>query len=76
MKNAKPFLLCVDNTGYEASLILGRVYRRLPDRKAARDNLVRAVDETGEDYLFHKSHFVFVDFPRGVKAQLRSLAQK
>jgi len=26
MKSAKPFALCVDNTGYEVSLIVGKVF--------------------------------------------------
>ena len=64
---AKPFALCIDNSGYQASLIPGKVYRILPDRRAALDDLVRIVDESGEDYLYHKSHFVFVDFPSTVK---------
>ncbi len=64
---AKPFALCIDNTGYQASLIPGKVYRILPDPRAAADELVRIVDESGEDYLYHKSHFVFVDFPPAVK---------
>ncbi len=29
----KPFALCIDNTDYKASLILGKVYRILPDPK-------------------------------------------
>ena len=66
----KAFALCIDNTDYKASLILGKVYRILPDPRAAKDDLVRIVDESGEDYLYHKSHFVFVDFPRAVKKKL------
>ena len=69
----KPFALCVDNSDYEASLILGKVYRILPDVKAARDDLVRIVDESGEDYLYHKSHFVFVDFPKAVAKRILAL---
>ncbi len=64
MKSTKSFALCLDNTRYEVSLIVGKVYRVLPDKKAAKDDLVRIVDETGEDYLFHKDHFVFVIFQR------------
>jgi hypothetical protein len=70
---AKHFALCIDNTGYEASLIPGKVYRILPDPRAAKDDLVRIVDESGEDYLYHKSHFVFVDFPKAVKKKLLEL---
>lgn len=69
----KHFALCIDNTDYEASLIPGKVYRILPDPKAAKDDLVRIVDESGEDYLYHKSHFVFVDFPKAVKKKLLEL---
>ena len=46
---AKSFALCIDNSGYQASLILGKVYRILPDRRAALDDLVRIVDGRGED---------------------------
>ena len=69
----KPFALCIDNTAYEASLIRGKVYRILPDPRAAKDDLVRINDESGEDYLFHKSHFVFVDFPQAVRKKLLAL---
>jgi hypothetical protein len=69
----KPFVLCVDNCDYEASLVLGKVYRILPDARAAKDDLVRVVDESGEDYLYHKSHFVFVDFPKAVAKRILAL---
>lgn len=70
---AKPFALCIDNSDYEASLILGKVYRLLPAARAAQDDLVRIVDESGEDYLYHKDHFVFVDFPPSVKRKILAL---
>jgi hypothetical protein len=53
-------------------LVLGKVYRIIPDPKAAKDDLVRIIDESGEDYLFHKSHFVFVDFPKAVTKKILS----
>jgi hypothetical protein len=51
----KQFALCIDNSDNQASLIPGKVYRILPDPRAAKDDLVRIVDESGEDYLYHKS---------------------
>lgn len=69
----KPFALCIDNTEYEVSLLVGKVYRILPDPRAARDDLVRIIDESGEDYLYHKSHFVFVQFPKAVAKKLLAL---
>jgi len=70
---SKPFALCIDNDGYKASLIPGKVYRILSDPRAARDDLVRIIDESGEDYLYHKDHFVFVDFPSAVKKKILAL---
>jgi hypothetical protein len=69
----KPFALCIDNSDYQASLVLGKVYRVLPDPRAAKDDLVRIVDESSEDYLYHRSHFVFVDFPPAVKKKVLAL---
>lgn len=70
---AKPFALCVDNTDYKASLIPGKVYRLIPDARAAGDDLVRVVDESGEDYLYHRSLFLFVDFPPAIARRIRAL---
>ena len=72
-QTTKPFALCIDNTDYKASLIPGKVYRIVPDLKAAKDDFVRIVDESGEDYLFHKSLFLFVDFPRSVTKRILAL---
>jgi hypothetical protein len=69
----KPFALCVDNTDYKASLITGKVYRIIPDPKAGKDDLVRIVDESGEDYLYHRSHFLFVEFPPAVTKRILAL---
>ncbi len=69
----KPFVLCVDNSGYEASLIAGKVYLILPDARAAKDDMVRLIDESGEDYLFHKSRFGFVDFSPAVRRRILEL---
>ena len=70
---AKPFALCVDNTDYKASLITGKVYRIIPDARAAKDDLVRIVDESGEDYLYHKGQFLFVGFPAAVTKRILKL---
>jgi hypothetical protein len=55
----------MDNTDYEASLVPGKVYPLLPDARATKDEMVRLVDESGEDYLFHGSRFTCVDSPLG-----------
>ena len=72
-RTAKQFALCIENTGNEASLILGKVYRILPDARASKDDLVRILDESGEDYLFDDGQFVFVEFPQAVRRKLLAL---
>ena len=69
----KPFAVCIDNADYRASLVAGKVYRIVSDARAAKDDLVRIVDESGEDYLYHKEHFVFVDFPPAVRKKILEL---
>ena len=70
---SKQFALCIDNAGNEESLVLGKVYRIIHDARAAKDDLVRIIDETGEDYLFDKDQFVFVDFPAAVKKKILAI---
>jgi hypothetical protein len=71
MSNGKQqFALCIDNTDYEASLILRKIYEIIPDEQAAADDLVRIVDESGEDYLYDVSHFALVEFPAEVERML------
>jgi len=63
MTTGKQFVLCVDNTDYEASLITRKVYEVIPDEQAEKDDLIRIIDESGEDYLYHTSQFVFIELP-------------
>jgi hypothetical protein len=61
------FAICVQNEGYPASLELWKVYRVLPDEKAAKHGLVRVVDESGEDYLYTESWFVPIKLPQAAE---------
>jgi hypothetical protein len=72
-RTTEQFALCLENSGNEASLILGKVYRVLPDSQAAKDDLVSVVDESAEVYLFHKDQFAFVDLPQTVRRKLLAL---
>ena len=64
------FVVCVENTGYPASLELHKIYRVLPDQEAAREGDLRVVDESGEDYLYPADWFATVEVPRRVRASL------
>ena len=70
---AKKFALCLRNSGNEASLVLGKVYRVVPDARAAKEDLVRIIDDSGDDYLFASSQFALVDFPQSVRRKILAL---
>ena len=63
------FALCVESKDCE-DLEKGKMYRVLPDALAKRDAFLRVVDESGEDYLYPESHFVFLDLPAKAKKAL------
>jgi hypothetical protein len=67
MSAQNQFAICVQNEGYPASLELWKVYRVLPDDKAAKHQLMRVVDESGEDYLYDQSWFVPIRLPQAAK---------
>jgi hypothetical protein len=64
------FAVCVDNSGYEASLERNKIYVVLPDKTAEKDGELRVIDESGGDYLFFADRFVAIDVPAAVKASL------
>jgi hypothetical protein len=67
MSTQQQFAICVQNEGYPASLELWKVYRVLPDDKATTHQLIRVVDESGEDYLYDQSWFVPIKLPQAAK---------
>lgn len=62
-----PYVVCIDNSGYPASLELRKIYQRLPDLRAEEDGFVRVVDESGEDYLYPSRFFVSIAVPEAVE---------
>ena len=57
------YVLCIDDGGYPESLEVRKVYAVLPDDRAAANNFIRIIDETGEDYLYHAKYFVPIQVP-------------
>jgi hypothetical protein len=64
------FVVCIENSGYPASLELHKIYRSVPDPSATREGDLRIVDESGEDYLYPAEWFVAVQVPRRVRTSL------
>lgn len=57
------YVLCIDDGGYPESLEVRKVYAVLPDERAAANDYIRVIDETGEDYLYPKKYFVSIELP-------------
>jgi hypothetical protein len=70
MSTKKQYALCINNKDYEASLIPRKIYEIIPDERAEKDDFVRIIDESGEDYLYHNSHFAFLELPEEVEQAL------
>ena len=69
------FIICVNNLEYEASLELWKVYRAIQDDHAKKQDLVRVIDESGEDYLFPSDYFVSIALPKVVQDAMMRDAQ-
>ncbi|HWW60632.1 MAG TPA: hypothetical protein VN181_04615 [Thermoanaerobaculia bacterium] len=70
----KHFAVCVRNDGYRASLELRKLYQVLHDDFANEHNMIRVVDESGDDYLYPNAYFVRVELPRAVEQALEKIA--
>ncbi|MFQ5823200.1 MAG: hypothetical protein ACE5JB_04010 [bacterium] len=62
------FVVCI--TDCEPDLERRKVYQVLPDESAAKDNYVRVIDESGEDYLYPASYFVTIELPKTAQESL------
>lgn len=72
--SAAKLVICIDNTGYEASLERRKLYAVLPDPAANSHKLLRVVDESGEDYLYPQSYFLPVSLPPATRQAVLAAA--
>ena len=70
------FAVCIENSGYEASLDVGKLYRVIPDEKAASHGYLRVIDETGEDYWYSASRFFPIELPQALQKALSSSLER
>ena len=70
---AKQLVVCVDNDGYAVSLEKRKIYVALRDAAADKRDMLRIVDESGEDYLYPCDWFIEMRLPPAAKRALSSL---
>lgn len=68
------YVVCIRNDDYLASLEVRKIYEVLPDDLATENQLIRVIDESGEDYLFPESYFVAIELPPSVREALQLAA--
>lgn len=71
---AKQLVVCLDNRGYRASLEVREIYVSLRDAAAEKRGLVRVIDESGEDYLYPKTHFRAIALPQSLRRAVMAAA--
>jgi hypothetical protein len=64
------YAICLRNKDAE-DLVVRKLYPVLPDEKAEKENYLRIIDESGEDYLYPASYFFLVELPQKVERALR-----
>jgi hypothetical protein len=67
-KRPLQFMLCICNDGCE-DLELRKLYQVLPDASAEKENYIRVIDESGEDYLYPKDYFLAIALPDSIAEQ-------
>jgi hypothetical protein len=69
-KTSPQFVVCLKNSGYEASLKPRKIYQVLPDKEAESHKMIRVIDESGEDYLFPVSIFSPISLSQALVKEL------
>jgi hypothetical protein len=67
-RHASRYALCITNS--EPDLQPRKIYRILPDPIASKDNYLRVIDESGEDYLYPEQYFVLIKLPQKAESAL------
>jgi hypothetical protein len=65
------YAVCLRSAGFGASLEVRKLYPVLEDSDAEANDLIRIVDESGEDYVYPAHFFQRLTLPAGIQRALR-----
>lgn len=71
---SRRLVICLDNSGYEASLERRKIYVAIHDAEAARHGRIRVIDESGDDYLYPEERFVEAELPQATRRAVMQAA--
>jgi len=69
-KKTQNFAVCIRNAGFGASLEVRKLYPVMDDPDAEANDLIRVVDESGEDYVYPARLFQRLALPGEVQRAL------
>ena len=72
-ENVRQFAVCVRNEDHQESLELRKIYEVLEDHSAAKHNMIRVIDEEGEDYLYPRDWFLPIELPNNIEEAIVDL---
>lgn len=61
------FVVCISNQDYPAALEVRKLYQVLEDAPAQQRQMLRIIDESGEDYLYPASYFAEIELPESLQ---------
>jgi hypothetical protein len=64
-------VVCLRNDDYLASLEPRKIYCAIADHEAAAHQLLRVIDESGEDYLYPAEYFAPIRVPGELRRALK-----
>jgi hypothetical protein len=65
------FAVCLRHAGFGASLEVRKLYPVVDDSDAEANDLIRVIDESGEDYVYPARLFQALTLPAGIQRALR-----
>jgi hypothetical protein len=72
-KSPAKYVICIKNYDYKTSLETRKIYQTVYDEEAMKHNLIRVIDESGEDYLYPKELFMPIELPDSIQKVLSSI---
>ena len=72
------YVICIKNERHSGSLILGKVYRTVPDPDAQTHNMIRVIHEDKSEpdgYLYEASMFAPIELPQAAERALMAAGE-
>ncbi len=66
MRPKRRFAICVANPDDNIDLEVHKIYQIVPDPRSEKEDWIRVIDDSGEDYLYSKQMFVPIELPQTV----------